>query len=112
MIPQGLSIVHLCVICSVLPYSLDQNGADVMVDDDCTGGLSARGPPGFPTVHSLSVRGELKNAGVNVFGSASKKESLILRVGKGGDPNLLMEGEVSGGGAGVGPDTISAMTPP
>ena len=30
-------------------------------------------PPGFPTMHSLAVRGELKHAGVNVFGSASKK---------------------------------------
>jgi hypothetical protein len=48
--------------------------------------------PGFPTVHSLEVWGELKNAGVNVFGTSSKKESLILRVGKGGDPQLTSDG--------------------
>ena len=34
-------------------------------------------------MHTLTVRGQLKNAGVNVFGTATKKESLILRVGKG-----------------------------
>lgn len=60
--------------------------------------LGPGGPPNFPTIHTLSVRGELKNAGVNVFGSATKKESLILRVGKGGDPGLLAGGE---GGVGA-----------
>ena len=29
--------------------------------------------PGFPTMHTLTVRGQLKNAGVNVFGTATKK---------------------------------------
>ena len=57
-------------------------------------------PPGFPTMHSLTVRGDLKNAGVNVFGTATKKESLILRVGKGGDPALRAGGDGSAGAAG------------
>jgi 5'-3' exoribonuclease 1 len=43
--------------------------------------LGPGGPPNFPTIHSLPVQGELKNAGVNVFGSATRKESLILRLG-------------------------------
>ena len=55
------------------------------------------GPPNFPTIHTLPVRGELKNAGVNVFGSATKKESLILRLGKGSDPGLLAGGDGGGG---------------
>ena len=50
-------------------------------------------PPGFPTMTSLEARGELKHAGVNVFGTASKKESLILRVGRGGDPGLLTDSD-------------------
>jgi 5'-3' exoribonuclease 1 len=68
--------------------------------------LGADRPPGFPTVHSLTdVRGELKCAGVNVFGSATKKESLIVRVGKRGDPALLAGGDNGGaqtGGSGAG----------
>ena len=56
-------------------------------------------PPGFPTMHSLALRGELKHAGVNVFGSASKKESLIVRVGRGGDPALTADAEEGSHGA-------------
>ena len=40
-------------------------------------------------MHTLVCRGDLKSAGVNVFGTASKKESLILKVAKGGDETLL-----------------------
>ena len=58
-------------------------------------------PPGFPTMHTLTVRGQLKNAGVNVFGTATKKESLILRVGKGGDVALRAGGDGSDGAAGL-----------
>ena len=58
-------------------------------------------PPGFPTMHTLTVRGQLKNAGVNVFGTATKKESLILRVGKGGDVALRDGGDRSAGAAGL-----------
>ena len=38
------------------------------------------GPPGFPTLKTLELEAELKNAGVNVLGQASKKASLILTV--------------------------------
>jgi hypothetical protein len=40
----------------------------------------AAGPPGFPTLRTLSTTGELRKAAVNVFGMASRKESLILRL--------------------------------
>ena len=56
-------------------------------------------PPGFPTMHSLALRGELKHAGVNVFGTASKKESLVVRMGRGGDPALLVGAEEGASGA-------------
>ena len=52
--------------------------------------IGVRRPPGFPTMHTLSSRGDLKCAGVNVFGTASKKESLILKVAKSGDRALLL----------------------
>jgi 5'-3' exoribonuclease 1 len=67
-------------------------------DRKCFGGLDCllpnvqlgvKRPPGFPTMHTLKSRGELKNAGVNVFGAASKKESLVVRVDKRGDSGLL-----------------------
>jgi 5'-3' exoribonuclease 1 len=38
------------------------------------------GPPGFPTLRTLAVTGELRKAGVAVFGMPSRKESLMLRV--------------------------------
>ena len=55
--------------------------------------IGVKRPPGFPTMHTLSCRGDLKCAGVNVFGTASKKESLILKVAKGGDSALLLAEE-------------------
>ena len=51
--------------------------------------IGVKRPPGFPTTRALPSRGALKHAGVNVFGTASKKESLILRVAKTGDPELM-----------------------
>ena len=38
------------------------------------------GPPGFPTLRSLSLEGSLRRAGCNIFGMTSRKESLILTV--------------------------------
>lgn len=38
------------------------------------------GPPGYPTLRTLVVEPELRAAGVDVLGQASKKESLILKV--------------------------------
>ena len=67
-------------------------------DRKCFGGLDCllpnvqlgvKRPPGFPTMHTLKSRGELKNVSVNVFGAASKKESLVVRVDKRGDSGLL-----------------------
>lgn len=40
----------------------------------------AGGPPGFPTLKILAVSGELRRAGINVFGTASRKESVILQL--------------------------------
>jgi 5'-3' exoribonuclease 1 len=42
-----------------------------------TGALS---PPGFPTLRTIPATPKLQPAGCNVFGMASKKESLVLRV--------------------------------
>ena len=61
-------------------------GTDCLLPGVQTG---VKRPPGFPTMHTLACRGDLKSAGVNVFGTASKKESLILKVAKGGDEALL-----------------------
>jgi hypothetical protein len=36
------------------------------------------GPPGFPSLHTIKTGAELRRAGVNVFGMASRKESIIL----------------------------------
>jgi hypothetical protein len=38
------------------------------------------GPPGFPSLRTLKVGGEVRRAGVNVFGMASRKDSLILQL--------------------------------
>ena len=38
------------------------------------------GAPGFSTLSTLVMRSELRKASVNVLGSASKKESLVLEV--------------------------------
>ena len=38
------------------------------------------GPPGFPTLKTLDVRGQLQVAGVEVLGLASKRESLVLHI--------------------------------
>ena len=53
-------------------------------------------PSGFPTVRTLPVSGALKNAGVKVFGNASKKESLIIQI-DGVDEELV--GDLKGAGA-------------
>lgn len=42
--------------------------------------MGATGPAGFPTLRTLAFSSELRRAGVNVFGSTSRKESLILKV--------------------------------
>ena len=42
--------------------------------------VGATGPPGFPTLRTLAVYGELRRAGINVFGTTSRKESLILKM--------------------------------
>ena len=53
-------------------------------------------PSGFPTVRTLPVSGTLKNAGVKVFGNASKKESLVIQI-DGVDNELV--GDLTGSGA-------------
>jgi len=48
--------------------------------------------PGFPTLKTLAIYGELEKAGVDVFGMRSRKESLILKfrdITKGIDDSLL-----------------------
>ena len=40
----------------------------------------AKSPPGFPTLHTVPTTAKLVMAGVTVFGTPSRKESLILRV--------------------------------
>ena len=40
----------------------------------------AKSPPGFPTLHTVPATAKLVMAGVTVFGTPSRKESLILRV--------------------------------
>ena len=69
-------------------------GTDCLLPGVQTG---VKRPPGFPTMHTLASRGDLKSAGVNVFGTASKKESLILKVAKGGDEALLSLAENDSG---------------
>jgi len=39
-----------------------------------------RNPPGFPTLRTFATHPRLAEAGCNVFGMASKKESLLLRI--------------------------------
>ncbi len=48
-----------------------------LVAGTLTGALS---PPGFPTLRTIAAAPRLAPAGCNVFGMASKKESLVLRV--------------------------------
>ena len=38
------------------------------------------GPPGFPSLTTIKSTAELRKIGVNVFGMASRKESLILQL--------------------------------
>ena len=42
--------------------------------------LGGASPPGFPTLRTIHASARLANSGCNVFGSASKKESLLVRV--------------------------------
>ena len=42
--------------------------------------LGPGGPPGYPTLKTLSLTAQLQQAGVEVFGQGSRKESLILKV--------------------------------
>ena len=42
--------------------------------------VGSTGPAAFPTLRTLAFNSELRRAGVNVFGSTSRKESLILKV--------------------------------
>ena len=37
-------------------------------------------PPGYPTLKTLTLTAQLQQAGVEVFGQGSRKESLILKV--------------------------------
>ena len=48
-----------------------------LVKGTTTGALS---PPGFPTLRTIPATARLQSAGCNVFGMASKKESLILKI--------------------------------
>jgi 5'-3' exoribonuclease 1 len=48
-----------------------------LVKGTTTGALS---PPGFPTLRTIPATARLQAAGCNVFGMASKKDSLVLRV--------------------------------
>jgi 5'-3' exoribonuclease 1 len=47
----------------------------------------AAGPPGFASLRTLKVSPRLYMAGVNVFGTASKKDSLVLQLRDPGDDN-------------------------
>lgn len=40
--------------------------------------VGATGPPGFPTLRTLSLSSQLRKAGINVFGMPSKKDSIVL----------------------------------
>ena len=42
--------------------------------------LGPGGPAGYPTLKTLSLTAQLQQAGVEVFGQGSRKESLILKV--------------------------------
>jgi 5'-3' exoribonuclease 1 len=42
--------------------------------------IGHKSPAGFPTLKTLAFTAELRKAGINIFGSASKKESLILKL--------------------------------
>lgn len=56
--------------------------------------VGATGPPGFPTLRTLAVTGALSMSRVNVFGTPSKKESLILRV-----KDIALSGNAADSGA-------------
>jgi hypothetical protein len=47
--------------------------------------VGAQGPPGFASLRTLSVTPRLCLAGVSVFGTASKKDSLVLQLRAPGD---------------------------
>ena len=66
------------------------------------------GPPGFPSLTTIKSTAELRKIGVNVFGMASRKESLILqlkvgagREGKGGCVQMLVSARTRDGCAKV-----------
>ena len=42
--------------------------------------LGTGGPAGYPTLKTLTLTAQLQQAGVEVFGQGSRKESLILKV--------------------------------
>lgn len=42
--------------------------------------VGAGGPAGYPTLRTLTLTAHLQQAGVEVFGQGSRKESLILKV--------------------------------
>lgn len=64
--------LHTRLLCPVLATALP---AELWL------GLQGEGgPPGYPTLRTLVVEPELRAAGVDVLGQASKKESLILKV--------------------------------
>ena len=64
------------------------------VEGTKTGGA---GPPGFPSLTTIKAAGELRKAGVNVFGMASRKESLILMVKVGVGEGWVERGSLGGG---------------
>ncbi|GAB4816899.1 hypothetical protein N2152v2_003945 [Parachlorella kessleri] len=60
------------------PLPEGQKGFVPQVVEGTTRGIS--NPPGFPSLSTLNVGGEVRRAGVNVFGMASRKESCILHL--------------------------------
>ena len=102
-LPGVFPDVHLCPVREdvwverPLPVLLGPGGVadvDLVVCEDslarCDAHYSARPrpgcvvpAPGFPTLHSLAFSPVLTNISLNIFGFASKKDSLIVAVGSG-----------------------------
>ncbi|GFH21041.1 5'-3' exoribonuclease 1 [Haematococcus lacustris] len=58
------------------PLPVGDRGFEPLICPGTTTGLYA--PHGYPSLKSLTVRPELRMAGINVLGTASRKESLLL----------------------------------